>query len=600
MRDHVASRPAHNTTANSASPGALLTARFLIVAVVLAAYVRSASSPFIFDDVEGIVEAPHLRRLWPLSRFLTAPPDTLTSGRPVLSLSFALNYAVDGVRSTVGYHLVNIAIHALTALLLFGFLRRLLSWPIFAIRWPGAALPIALASALLWAVHPLQTESVTYIAKRCESLMGMFYALTLYAAVRGGMAPSAGELLSYDEARARRRWQIVAVAACALGMATKETMVTAPLVLLLLDRSLVSGTFASALRARWRLYCGLAATWAVLAALVVSSPRGVTTGFGLEGLTSWTYLLTQAGVIVHYLRLVVWPWPQCVDYYDWPIAGSPGDVLLPGLLVLALLAATAWGLYRRSPVSLCGAWFFATLAPSSSVLPIREIACEYRMYLPLLAPCVLVGFALWRAGRALRGGAAARLVGPTLAGLLIVSLGAATVRRNSDYDSALAIWTSATSVRPGNWRSWNFLANELARLDRLADADAAFKRALEQKPDYAPAMMGVGNVLAYRGRLDEAADQYRRVLREHPSYAFLAHQNLGALCMAQQQFTSALDHYREACRLRPDLAAMHVYVGHALAAQGRSAEARRSFERALQLDPDFAPAQAGIRARADR
>ena len=325
-------------------------------------------------------------------REATLPPShgETVSGRPVLNLSFALNYAVSGC-DVGGYHVTNLAIHLVAALLLFGIVRRT------ATKFSGlrpelttaqAATSIALAVALLWAVHPLQTESVTYIVQRAESLMGLFYLLTLYCFLRG--VGSGRAIL----------WYAGSVLACLLGMATKEVMVSAPLVVILYDRTFLAGSFREAWRRRWGYYLALAATWLLLAWLVVGTglllqSYGVRTE-RMQSFTWWTYLATQPGVIVHYLRQVVWPSGLCLDY-GWPPAATVGEVLFPAIPVVCLLGLTAWAVVKRPAWGFLGAWFFLILAPTSSFMPVQHAAAfEHRMYLPLAAVVsgVIVGACL--------------------------------------------------------------------------------------------------------------------------------------------------------------------------------------------------------------
>ena len=178
--------------------------------------------------------------------------------------------------------------------------------------WGAAATPLALAVALLWAVHPLQTESVTYVVQRAESLVGLFYLLTLYGLVRG--ATAARPL----------GWYAVAALACLLGMATKEVMVSAPLVALLYDRTFLAGSFREAVRRRYGLYMALAATWPLLEQLIYASwGRGNTAGFD-AGVNCWTYLGMQCQAIVHYLRLCAWPLRSCwIMARAWPKGSCP-------------------------------------------------------------------------------------------------------------------------------------------------------------------------------------------------------------------------------------------------------------------------------------
>ena len=229
----------------------------LVLAIALV-YARSLQVPFIFDDADAVQRNPTIRRLdaWAI---INPPADgSTTTGRPVVNVSFALNYALSG-EAVWSYHAFNVAIHALTALALFGLLRR----TFVALDPSAASFPPVLAAlvALLWALHPLQTETVICIAQRTEALCGLFYLLTLYAFARAGAEPN------HDS----RRWLGISVAACLIGMATKEVMVTAPLVVLLYDRTFFARSFAAAWRQRRGFYIALAATWLLLAYLVLQN-----------------------------------------------------------------------------------------------------------------------------------------------------------------------------------------------------------------------------------------------------------------------------------------------------------------------------------------
>jgi hypothetical protein len=267
----------------------------ILAAGAIAVYSRTFSFPLLFDDKPAIVDNPTIRH-W--STAFWAPYDTGAAGRPIVNLSLAINYAISG-ESVWSYHALNLAIHILAGLLLFGIVRRTL-----ALRADPASSLIGFSTALLWTLHPLQTESVTFIIQRTEALMGLFYLLTLYCFIRGSEA----------DTHFQRRWFALSVATCLLGMATKEVMVSAPLLVLLYDRTFVGGSFRSAWQRRRALYFGLACTWVLLAALMVSShKRGGTVGFGL-GVTPWDYVVTQCRAIVVYLKLSVWPYPLVVDY----------------------------------------------------------------------------------------------------------------------------------------------------------------------------------------------------------------------------------------------------------------------------------------------
>ena len=221
----------------------------------------------------------------------------------------AVSYALSG-DNVWGYHTLNLAVHILAGLTLFGLVRRTLRWPSLRDRFGAAADELALATAVLWTVHPLQTESVTYIIQRGESIMGLFYLLTVYCFIRG------------VESERSRLWYGLSVAACALGMVSKEVMVSAPLMVLLYDRAFVSGSFREAWWQRWPLYLALASTWIPLGFVLVTAGNFANASLNARaiGLKWWQYLATQPGVILYYLRLSVWRAP-CF----WvPTGQSPG------------------------------------------------------------------------------------------------------------------------------------------------------------------------------------------------------------------------------------------------------------------------------------
>ncbi|HKD36724.1 MAG TPA: glycosyltransferase family 39 protein, partial [Pirellulales bacterium] len=225
--------------------------RFALAAIFVAAiavFGNSFNGDLIFDDLGWITNNPTIHHLWPLDNVLFPQHNGFDSGRPVLNLTLAINYAISG-NDPRSYHVVNIAIHILAGWTLFGIVRRTLLTPALRARFAAAATPLALAVTLLWLVHPLQTGSVSYVIQRTEALVGLFYLLTLYCVIRGA------------ESDRPRRWYAAAVVACFLGMGTKEVMATAPLVVLLYDRAFLAGSFSEAFRRRWGLYLAMAATW---------------------------------------------------------------------------------------------------------------------------------------------------------------------------------------------------------------------------------------------------------------------------------------------------------------------------------------------------
>lgn len=520
----------------------------LAIALVAAgawAYGNSYAGVFVFDDIPGIVDNPSIRALWPPAQWFAAPPGATPSGRPVLNFTLALNYAFGGL-DVFAYHVLSLAIHLAAGLALFGVVRRTLMSDRPAERFGAVATPLAFAAALAWTVHPLNTESVTYIVQRGESLAGLFLLLTLYCAIR--------------------RWGAAAVAACALGMGSKETMIVAPALVVLWDY-----LFRAEGARRWPLYGALVVTLFVVLAPMLAETQGRTVVSRLLGFTpkaagdtwtAWSYLWTQAGVITHYLALAFKPWPLVFDYYDWPRAHSPLDVLPQALLVSGLFALTLVGIVKRHPLGFAGAWFFLTLGPTSSLLPIpTEIAAEHRMYAPLaalVATATVMLFVLLRASvrRESRDRKVPRLANGIATGavLLSVALASLTRARNLDYASDEALWQATVQKRPGNARARINYGIDLMKGMRYADAEAQMRAALPLTMD--------------------------------PDTQAQAHLQLGSALAAQRRFDEGIASIERALAIDPSIREADLILGQAYADQGKEGPAVRHFLRALERQAD--------------
>ncbi|MGD1001796.1 MAG: tetratricopeptide repeat protein [Candidatus Brocadiia bacterium] len=511
-----------------------------LVAAGLLAYRDSFGGPFIFDDGD-FVSLVCVRK--------DLIPRILAGTRPIVDLTFVFNYWRGGL-DVDGYHKMNLAIHLLAALALFGVARRTLELPAVARRFGDRdSTPVAFCIALLWTVHPLLTQSVTYLTQRAESLMGLFFLLTLYCFIRAACARRPGA------------WSVGAVAACALGMGCKQVMAAAPLVALLYDRCFIAGSFREALRRRWGLYLALAATWFLLArSLLMAFERyPITAGFALPDISPVRYARNETGVILHYLRLAFWPSGLCLDY-GWPITVSLWPTVPSCIVMALLLAATLWALIRKPMWGFLGAWFFLILAPTSSFMPIRDLAFEQRMYLPLAAVVALAVVAAhllserlaarlfasqaWR--RPVRIAAAIALMLP-----LTCALGWRTYARNLDYQDAISIWTAATKVSPLNPRAWSNL----------------------------------GQMCFYAGRYEETKKDCAEAIRLNPDFAD-AYNNLGLAYAAMNQLDEALHYYDEALRLNANDADAYINRGNAYDALGRSRDALRDYGRAVAVNPN--------------
>lgn len=532
----------------------------LLVAVVLA-WANSWSAPFVFDDIASIVENPTLRSLTSLAWL--NPPHTAgetVSGRPLLNLSFALNYAISGPE-VWSYHVLNWLIHAAAAFALWAVLRRL----------PTVGRGVALATALLWALHPLQTAAVTSVVQRAESLASLCTLLTLYGFVR----------YATDESR-RTRWAALSVLACLAGMAVKETVAVAPVLVLLLDRGLFTPTWREIWRRRAPLYLALAATWVVLGVLVtLNHGRGGSAGLA-SSVDVVTYARTQVWAVVHYLRLVVWPVGQTFDY-GMVVVDEGAKVIAPALLLLALALSTIVGLGRRHPVGVAGAGFFLLLAPSSSVVPIAtQTIAEHRIYLALAVPLLLLSAGVARLWTTLRWPAALLPLPAVLgAGLL----GLATHARNEVYRSPASLWADTVAQRPENPRAHYNLGLALLADGRRDEAIQEFQRAIALQPTHAYAQFQLGVQAMTSGNPAGAQPYFTAALAADPHYVD-ARVNLAHVLAQQGQAEAAVALYREALAEQP-AADIRVNLAGQLIQLGRMDEVAPLLEAALAEAPDM-------------
>lgn len=541
------------------------------------------NSGFKFDDRPAIVDNDALLAGdWWRAAF-SAHHQPLAN-RPLSTASLAFDFAVFGP-GPFGPHLMNLLLHLANALLVFALARASLTAPNLAGRFAaGAATRTALAMALLWVVHPLGTDAVAYATQRSTLLASCWLLLALLATARAATAAWPA------------RWQVAAVVAVALGMASKEDMVGAPFLVLLYVRAFLVPDWRALARHRW-FVAGLAATWLVLAACVLGGPRNPTVGWSTTGVSTWQWLLTQAGVVVSYLRLSLWPAPLR-GAYDLGITTTLLPAVLPGLLVLGLLALTVWLWRKAPPWGWLGALFFVWLAPTSSVLPIvTEIAAERRAYLPMLAvlaPVVLGARSLL--ARALpRHGAA---VGGILAAGAAVALALASRQHAAVYADERAFWQDAFDKRDPSRRtmlSSQILGNHGALLYRGGRQDEAcelFELAMQCDAPSHIDRTWYAVALQRRGRHAEAVANLERAIAEGPRYAD-AHATLGTVLLEQseqlapaaaapllQRAAAALE---QATRLAPRRLAFWNTLGVVRARQGDFAAAEQAFARATAL-----------------
>jgi tetratricopeptide (TPR) repeat protein len=559
-------RQVHSKSLSGDSRQSVWIAAAVLTLIAFATYWNSLRVPFFFDDPIAILENPTIRNLADIGAVLSPPRNgSGVTARPLVNLSLAINYAFGGTAVT-GYHVANIIFHALTGMLVLGCVRQTLLCSPRLARFRPVAGPFAFSAAALWLLHPLQTESVTCVIQRTELLVGLFYLLTLYCFIRAAKSAS-------------RSWSAAAVVSCFLGMASKEVMVSAPLVVLLHDRTFLAGSFSAAWSRRRFLHLGLAGAWLLLAAILVSvgGTRGEVAGFGV-GITWASYALKQCEAILLYLRLTVWPHPLVV-FYGVDVITNPLDVWPEFLLLSALVGGAFYAAWRKPALGFCALWFFVILAPSSSVVPlISQTVSEHRMYLPVAAPIVLFVAGLFSC--APRHAFAVALA-------CVVAFGVLSARRNVDYRTELAIWTDTVAKVPNNARARVNLGAVQNKAGDSAGALASYQRAVQLDPSSAEGFNNLATLFIEAGRPADAIAPCEAALRLRPEFS-LAHNNLGTALVQVGRIAEGVAHLETALRLKPDLAAAHCNLSSALLSLGKTTEAIAHGQAAVRFDPNLA------------
>lgn len=572
----------------------------LLAILIGVVYGPALNAPFIYDDYLGIVRNKSINSLWPLVGTkespgpFNTPPDNAVSARPLVNLSLAVNRFF-GELNPVGYHAFNVVVHFCTSMLVWVIIRRALRVPYFAGRIDTSAGWLAMAAALLCSLHPLQTEAVIYAIQRTELMMAFFYLATLYCSLRyweiQSLASTGNRL---DLTKRRGFWLILAVLACLAGMASKEVMVSAPLMVLLFERTFVAGSLLNAVRRSWPLYVGLATTWVLLIGLTLGFPRSNSAGFGL-GPPAFVWWATQCKVLFMYLRLAVWPWPLSI-HYQLPYLATFAGAWIYVALVLVLGIVTLALLWRNNPVGFLGTWVFAILAPTSIVPIVTEMAAERRMYLPLVALVVLVvvGGYVWvgrmlhaRDGGWLRKFGFRSAIAVTVLPAMLVALvfGLLSAKRLAAYDDPMALWQQVLERQPDNYLAHQTVGFYQAAAGNNSAATEQYREAIRLNPDSTQARYGLAMFLLKTGAANEAVAELREVVKRMPSDAKM-HQNLGVALYQAGRNNEAIDAFRKTLELDSKSWMTHIQLGMAYQQVGQYPKAIELFERASQLSPE--------------
>ena len=554
-----------------------------VALLLVAAYANSLDTAFVFDDEPAIVENSSIRSLRPLGPVLVyeAEGGRTHDGRPLLNLSLAITYALSGL-APMGFRLGNLAIHLANSLLFFDVARR-----VFAAggsRWPaGWQLGIAGSLAIVWSLHPLHTNVITYTIQRAESLAALWILAAIDAAIVAlvqGSLPAAA----------------ISILAALLGALSKETSAAILPVVAAFDWAYCRDR-AGLRSVRLLIYPGLAVNWLLIAATMLTL-GGREASAGIGTMSSLDYLLTQCRGIWLYLGLLIWPSPLVLDYGDVPDANL-FDVWPFAVATAGLVVGIITGFILRPRLFFLPLAAMLLVAPSSSVIPIAtQVLAEHRVY--LASAFVLASFAAWGlsllsppAGR--RGVLLMALAGVTACGCLLAAEVSRIRARNRDFASAEALWRQNVRDCPGNVRGRVNLAAALIRQGRLDEAEPLVRQALAARPTDDQSWINLGRIHAERRDNAEAVQAFTEALRSKPARVE-ARINRALVLSRDGLFAEALADLDAAIKARPDLAKGWLARGVVRMRQGRPEAAIADLETAIHLDPENPASRANLAA----
>lgn len=549
----------------------------LLAIAVIFIYSETLSGPFIFDDRNNIRENPHMRiSQITLSSLAAAVFDSPSHHRPVANISFALNYYVHGY-NVVGFHAVNIIIHIITGILLYFFVRTTFRTPALRSRYAGYKW-ISFFAAAIWLVHPLQTQSVSYIVQRMNSLAAMFYILSFLCYAQLRVNP-----------RKRPKWGLLSgcILSGMLALGTKENAASLPFFLLLYEWYFFRNLSLKWLKDHLALLAGLLVLLTAVA-LIFLGPKPldeIWADYAFRHFTPVQRLLTEMRVVIFYIGLFFWPQPSRLNLdHDFALSYSLTDPIstLFSMLAIAVLLAAATGMAKNQRLISFGIlWFLGNLVIESSIFAL-EIIFEHRMYLPAMMCSLIVVLLLYRWLKPIW------LKTPILCILAIVAA-LWTYERNEVWRDRVSIWEDCVKKSPHKARPYNNLGAALADEGRYDRAIEQYHKALQINPNYPNAYANLGFALAKQGKVEESITQFLKALelkpRDHETLS-----NLGVALLLQSRYAEAVEYLSEAVALNPHFAKAQNNLGVALNRQGRTQEAIDHYLIALQLDPDYAEA----------
>jgi Tfp pilus assembly protein PilF len=540
----------------------------LLAVCTFLVYSRSIKGPFVFDDIDNIQANPHIHITEPtLNKMINAGFKGPSSHRPVANMSFALNYYFDRY-NTEGYHFINIMIHISTGVILFYLIKvtlLILSAPDLkagseknvltedrgeavcnftaqgisaSLRSPSRASAdivfISFFSAFIWLVHPLQTQTVSYIVQRMNGMAAMFYILSL---------------LLYIKARVEHdKWKkLLLFSGCMisgiLSLGSKEIAATLPFFIFLYEWYFFQDVKLNWLKrnAVYLLCLSFVIGFLVLFFLGGHPIEKILSSYKYRDFTLHQRILTEFRVVIYYISLIIFPHPKRLNLlHDFTLSNSfidPPTTLLSFIAILGAVAAAIWLARKERLLSFCILWFIGNLVIESSVINL-EIIFEHRLYLPSMFIILIFVMLVFRFARSKQKGGVFLLA-------VAITFSVWTYQRNIVWSDDVLLWKDCVVKAPHKSRQHYNLGVVLARKGDLNKAIEEYRAALKIKPDYVDAYYNLGNAFIRKGDAGAAIHNYRMALQNNPDF-YKAYYNIAKILYGQGKIDEAIENYQKA------------------------------------------------------
>ena len=573
--------------------------------LVFSIYTNTLRAPYFFDDEINITRNPHIRltQITP-DGLIKAGFESHIPNRPVANISFGLNYYFGGYH-VFGYHLVNLVIHMITGLLLYLLVKTtlLLSWgtdrDASILKPPAAGSEpaygwrsldpswVSFWAASLWLVHPVQTQSVTYIVQRMNSMAAMFCVLSLLLYARGRIS----QKLRFNHSRRPSTHPYVLFAGSLVGgllaFGSKETAATLPFFILLYELYFFQDLSWSWLKRNSIYFVIILILFFLVVAIYMGSHPwdSILAGYARRDFTLNQRVLTEFRVVIFYLSLLIWPHPSRLNLeHDFALSYSLFDPVTTVMSLGVIVGLLALGIYlapRQRILSFCLLWFLGNLVIESSVIGL-ELVFEHRLYMPsmFLSLAAVILFCRYVKLRWLQA---------MLLGMVVMVSAFGTFERNKVWKDEVTLLKDCIAKSPQKARSHYNLGIALAERGQVDEAIKHYKEALRINPEYASVHTNLGIELYRLGKVDEALDHYSKALKINPDFEN-AHIQLGIAWAGIGRIPDAIHHYSEALRINPASAEAHNNLGNIFLKQGRIEAAMRHYSRAIKINRGYAAA----------